>query len=261
MVIYITYIVDLLILTILQTIHKIKNSNEKNKLSKKLLLDNLDKNIINNPELLFDKIKDEGIGTINSIDFNIFEKLILHILHYYPNITVNLFVSNIKNIKTFYLNYATCIYAYDDNIKNKLLKLNYIKKPSIKTAKIITFGTFDLLHIGHENIFTKCNKLGSKVVIGVSSEELNAKKNKKAHDSISTRIENVKKYSKSKLVFKEESLEKKLEYIKKYDCNVLIMGNDWDNKFNSEEYESIYFNRTPNISSTQLRNQLNKIKY
>ena len=49
------------------------------------------------------------------------------------------------------------------------------------------------------------------------------------------------------------------EIIKKYDCNVLIMGNDWDNKFNSPEYESIYFNRTPNISSTQLRNQLNKI--
>ena len=261
MVIYITYIVDLLILLIVQTIHKIKNSNKKIKSTKKILLDNLDENIINNPEFIINKIKDEDIGTINSIEFKIFEKLILHILHYYPNITINLFVSNIKNIKIFYLNYVTCIYAYDNNIKNKLLKLNYIKKPSIKIANIITFGTFDLLHIGHENIFTKCNKLGSKVVIGVSSEQLNAKKNKKAHDSISKRIENVKKYSKSKLVFKEESLEQKLEYIKKYNCNVLIMGNDWDNKFNSPEYESIYFNRTPNISSTQLRNQLNKINY
>ncbi len=258
MLIYITYIVDLLILLIIKSL-----SNQPTKINlidKKILLDNLDENIINNPELLINKIKDEQISTISSIKFEIFEKLILHILHYYPNIKVNLFVSNLEKLKSFYLNYVTCIYAYDNNIKNKLLQLTYIKKPDIKVAKIITFGTFDLLHIGHENIFTKCNNLSSTVVIGVSSDELNTKKNKKAHDSIITRINNVKKYSKSEIVFKEESLEQKLEYIKKYDCNVLIMGNDWDNKFNSPEYESIYFNRTPNISSTQLRNQLNKIK-
>lgn len=259
MLIYITYIVDLLILLIIQSL---SNQHTKiNSIDKKILLDNLDENIINNPELLINKIKDEQISTISSIKFEVFEKLILHILHYYPNIKVNLFVSNIKNLKSFYLNYVSCIYAYDNNIKNQLLQLKYIKKPDITVAKIITFGTFDLLHIGHENIFTKCNNLSSTVVIGVSSDELNTKKNKKAHDSIITRINNVKKYSKSEIVFKEESLEQKLEYIKKYDCNVLIMGNDWDNKFNSPEYESIYFNRTPNISSTQLRNQLNKINY
>ena len=239
---------------------KIKINNYKPS-NNKLLLDNLDVNIINKPELLIKKIINEQIGTINCIKFNLFKKVSLHILYIFPKIKINIFISDLNKVDYFYLNYATCVYAYDLQIKKQLLNLTYIKKPTIKLTKLITFGTFDLLHIGHKNIFDKCNKLSSNIVVGVSSDELNTKKNKKAYDSITTRINNVKKYSKSKIVFKEESLEQKLEYIKSYDCNVLVMGNDWDNKFNSTEYESIYFKRTPNISSTLLRNEINKINY
>ena len=69
-------------------------------------------------------------------------------------------------------------------------------------------------------------------------------------------MNNVKKYSKADVVFKEESLEKKLDYVRQYKCNIVVMGDDWINKFNSDKYESIYFRRTPNISSTMLRNKL-----
>ena len=129
---------------------------------------------------------------------------------------------------------------------------------NLKVTKIITFGTFDLFHIGHKNIIDKCNMISSNVVIGVSTDKLNMKKNKQSYDSLSDRIYNVKKYSKSKIVFEEESLEQKLDYIKYYNCNVLVMGDDWNNSFNSNEYECIYFKRTNNISSTLLRNRLNK---
>ena len=202
----------------------------------------------------------ENIKTVNCINFEKFMKVSGCILFYFPEIKINLFLSNLKDIKFFYLNYATSVYVYDVKIKNKLDKLEYIKKPIINITKIITFGTFDLLHIGHKNIIDKCNMLSEKIVIGVSSDELNKIKNKTSHENITCRINNIKEYSKTDLVFKEESLDKKLDYIKQYKCNVLVMGDDWENKFNSEHYECIYFKRTPGISSTLLRTKLvNKI--
>ena len=75
-------------------------------------------------------------------------------------------------------------------------------------------------------------------------DKLNEKKGKKSHENIDTRIMNVKTYSNSNDVFEEESLEQKLEYIKQYDCNILVMGNDWENKFNSNNYECVYLPRT-----------------
>ena len=122
-----------------------------------------------------------------------------------------------------------------------------------------TSGVYDLFHIGHKNIIDSCKKISDKLVIGVSTDKLNEKKGKKSHENIDTRIMNVKTYSNSNDVFEEESLEQKLEYIKQYDCNILVMGNDWENKFNSNNYECVYLPRTSGISSTMLRNKLKKV--
>lgn len=103
---------------------------------------------------------------------------------------------------------------------------------------VITFGTFDLLHIGHINIINKCKSYGDRLVVGVSSDELNYRKKHKYPvynelDRMSI-IECLKGVDK---VFKEESLEKKREYILKYKADVLIMGDDWEGKF--DEFSDI----------------------
>ena len=69
-------------------------------------------------------------------------------------------------------------------------------------------------------------------------------------------MDNTKEYSKSEIMFNEESLELKPDYMKRYNCNILVMGDDWENVFNSDDYECVYFKRTPDISSTLLRNEL-----
>ena len=143
-------------------------------------------------------------------------------------------------------------------MKKILDNLVYIRKPTILVTKIITFGTFDLFHRGHQNIINRCKNLSDNVVIGVSTDELNSKKGKKSFDSLQKRLYNVQKYSNSK-VFKEESLEKKNYYIKSNNCNVLVMGNDWENKFNWVSSDILYLPRTPGISSTLLRNRMKKL--
>jgi glycerol-3-phosphate cytidylyltransferase len=120
---------------------------------------------------------------------------------------------------------------------------------------IITFGTFDLLHIGHINILNRSSKFGDKLVVGVSSDSLNYKKKSKfpiynENDRINI-IQNIKAVDE---VFLEESLELKREYILKYNADILIMGYDWKDKFDylNDICEVIYLPRTEEISTTQI---------
>ena len=129
---------------------------------------------------------------------------------------------------------------------------------------IITFGTFDLLHIGHINILNRSSKFGDKLVVGVSSDSLNYKKKSKfpvynENDRINI-IQNIKAVDE---VFLEESLELKREYILKYNANILIMGDDWKDKFDylNDICEVIYLPRTEEISTTQIIEKIaNKFK-
>jgi glycerol-3-phosphate cytidylyltransferase len=122
--------------------------------------------------------------------------------------------------------------------------------------KIITFGTFDLFHIGHLNILKRAKQLGDYLIVGVSSDELNKIKGKESIISLEDRIEIIKSICYVDEVFIEEKLELKDDYIKKYNADVLVMGDDWKDKFNWVSCEVIYFERTPNISTTQLKNFL-----
>ena len=117
--------------------------------------------------------------------------------------------------------------------------------------KIITFGTFDLFHIGHLNIIKRAKNQGDYLIVGVSSDELNEKKGKKKSIiPLKDRIEIVKSIQYVDEVFIEDSLELKDEYIKKYSADVLVMGDDWKDKFNWVSCDVLYLERTPNISST-----------
>jgi len=148
-----------------------------------------------------------------------------------------------------------------DNIifsKYDILELykKYINKPIMKVATVITFGTFDLYHIGHENILKRSKSYGDKLIVGVSSDELNHKKGKKSHETINERISNIDKSNYADEIFIEESLELKNEYIEKYNADILIMGDDWLNKFDWVQCLTVYLPRTPNISSTMLRSRI-----
>jgi len=136
-------------------------------------------------------------------------------------------------------------------IKVFLIKFFYL----IILMIVITFGTFDLFHIGHINILERAKKKGDKLIVGVSTDKLNFSKKQKY--PIYSQNERKKIIDSLKFVddvFFEESLEKKREYILKYKADILVMGNDWEGRFDefNDICEVIYLERTPSISTTLL---------
>ncbi|MGL1902324.1 MAG: adenylyltransferase/cytidyltransferase family protein [Fibrobacterales bacterium] len=127
--------------------------------------------------------------------------------------------------------------------------------------RIITFGTYDLLHIGHINIFKRARKLGDYLIAGVSTDALNlTKKDKKPVYSENDRAEIVKSLRYVDEVFFEESLDLKREYIQKFNADILVMGDDWEGKFDfcKDLCEVVYLDRTPEISTTKLKEDIKK---
>lgn len=118
---------------------------------------------------------------------------------------------------------------------------------------IITFGTYDLFHIGHLRILERAAKLGERLVVGVSSDLLSYKK-KAVYPTYNEddRIRIVAAMQCVDLVFLEESLDQKADYIAKYSAQKLVMGDDWTGKFDhlSNIAEVIYLPRTERISTT-----------
>ncbi len=125
--------------------------------------------------------------------------------------------------------------------------------------RVITFGTYDLFHIGHLRILERAKQEGDYLIVGVSSDELNDKKGKKAVFPLEERIEIVKSLKCVDEVFVEESLEEKDNYIKKYKADLLVMGDDWKDKFNWVSCSVKYLERTPNISTTYLKNSIGMV--
>lgn len=120
---------------------------------------------------------------------------------------------------------------------------------------VITFGTYDLLHIGHVRILQRSAALGDRLVVGVSCSDLNLRKKGRApvyttedRMAIIAALECVDE------VFVEKSLEEKGNYIKEYNADILVMGDDWEGRF--DEFKSlcevVYLPRTVGISTSQL---------
>lgn len=120
---------------------------------------------------------------------------------------------------------------------------------------VITFGTFDLLHIGHINMLNRCKNYGDKLIVGVSSDKLNIRKKERSPIfKEKERIEIIKNIKCVDGVFLEESLELKEYYIRKYNADIFIIGDDWKGKFDNMNSvcKVIYLNRTENISTTDI---------
>lgn len=123
---------------------------------------------------------------------------------------------------------------------------------------IITYGTFDILHVGHINLFNRLKEIGNKLIVGVSTDEFNKMKGKDAFMSFDSRVRIIKSLRQVDLVIPEENWNQKIEDIKKYNVSTLAMGSDWEGKFDDLKVycKVIYFKRTENIDSTTLRSQL-----
>jgi len=181
---------------------------------------------------------------------------ILSIKKYYPYMLIEHFSYTCNKEIIFYLNYVDKHYVNNLEIYNFYndRDVQYQKKPPLSYINLITFGTFDLFHIGHQNIFDKCAKYSDNIIVGLSTDEFTyTKKNIYPTDNFKKREDNILNCKNVTKVFAEESMEKKNIYIKEYNSNILIMGDDWKDQFDWVDCSVIYFERTPNISSTLLR--------
>jgi glycerol-3-phosphate cytidylyltransferase len=125
--------------------------------------------------------------------------------------------------------------------------------------RVITFGTFDLFHIGHLNILRRAAKLGEQLIVGVSSDKLTYdKKAKLPVYNEDDRMQIVKAIQYVDEVFLEESLDLKAHYIQQHRADVLVMGDDWEGRFDDMEAycEVVYLPRTEGISTTELVDSL-----
>lgn len=121
--------------------------------------------------------------------------------------------------------------------------------------RVITFGTFDVFHVGHVNILERAKLHGNHLIVGVSSDELNmAKKGRYPVYSQDDRIHILRSLRCVDEVFVEESLELKAEYIKYYNADILVMGDDWEGKFDhlNNLCQVVYLPRTPSVSTTEI---------
>ncbi|MHB1349600.1 MAG: adenylyltransferase/cytidyltransferase family protein [Desulfobulbaceae bacterium] len=121
--------------------------------------------------------------------------------------------------------------------------------------RIITFGTFDVFHVGHLRILQRAKELGDYLIVGVSTDALNfSKKNKYPVYSQEERREIIENIRFVDEVFYEHSLENKRNYLIEYKADILVMGDDWQGKFDefSDICRVVYLPRTPSISTTEL---------
>lgn len=130
-------------------------------------------------------------------------------------------------------------------------------------VKVITYGTFDLLHEGHYRLLQRAKQLGDYLIVGVTSEEYDQARGKlNVVDSLITRIENVKKTGFADEIIVEESQGQKFRDIQKYNIDIFTVGSDWTGAFDylRDYCKVIYLDRTKNISSTMLREQKTSIQ-
>lgn len=121
---------------------------------------------------------------------------------------------------------------------------------------VITFGTYDLFHVGHLRLLQRARELGDRLVVGISTDDLNfTKKGFRPIFSQADRREIISALAVVDKTFFEESLELKGDYIKTYEANVLVMGDDWKGRFDQFKSlcEVVYLPRTQGISTTQVK--------
>jgi len=118
---------------------------------------------------------------------------------------------------------------------------------------VITYGTFDTFHYGHLEMLKRCKEYGSKLIVGVSTDEFNEIKGKKSIFNFNKRKKWVESIKYVDLVIPETCWEQKEKDIEEYNIGYFIIGDDWAGKFDSLKCKVIYLPRTNNISSTKIK--------
>ena len=126
--------------------------------------------------------------------------------------------------------------------------------------RVITYGTFDLLHYGHINLLRRAKELGDYLIVALSTDEFNwNQKKKKCYFNYEQRKQLVESIRYVDLVIPEESWEQKRSDIHEYHIDTFVIGNDWEGKFDflkEEGAEVVYLERTPDISTTTIKEDI-----
>jgi glycerol-3-phosphate cytidylyltransferase len=128
--------------------------------------------------------------------------------------------------------------------------------------RVITYGTYDLLHYGHINLLERAKALGDYLVVVVSTDEFNWNmKQKKCYFTYEERKKMVEALRCVDLVIPETCWEQKVTDVEKYDIDIFVMGDDWEGKFDflKEQCEVVYLPRTPEISTTQIKKDIKEM--
>ena len=124
--------------------------------------------------------------------------------------------------------------------------------------KVITYGTFDLLHTGHINILRRAKALGDYLIVAVSTDEFNMLKHKEAYHSFEERKQILEAIKYVDEVIGEDNWDQKVSDVKKHNIDVFVMGNDWEGEFDflKEQCEVVYLPRTSGIYTTKIKDEL-----
>ena len=123
---------------------------------------------------------------------------------------------------------------------------------------ILTYGTFDFLHVGHIRLLQRAKALGDYLIVGLSTDSFNQLKHKSAFIPYSQRKEILESIRYVDLVIAEDSWEQKVQDIRSYKVDIFVMGNDWEGEFDflKDYCQVLYLPRTQDISSSSLKGQL-----
>ncbi|WP_042143723.1 glycerol-3-phosphate cytidylyltransferase [Paucisalibacillus sp. EB02] len=124
--------------------------------------------------------------------------------------------------------------------------------------RVLTYGTYDLIHIGHINLLRRAKELGDYLIVGISTDDFNAIKNKKAYHPFHDRkmiLESIRYVDK---VIPEHSWDQKITDLKEHEIDLFVMGDDWEGKFDflSDYCEVIYLPRTQGISTSIIKTDI-----
>jgi len=124
--------------------------------------------------------------------------------------------------------------------------------------RILTYGTFDLLHWGHINLLQRARELGDYLVVAISTDDFNDLKGKKSYHSFESRKRILEAIRYVDEVIPEHTWEQKIEDVKRHNIDVFVMGDDWKGKFDflKDYCEVIYLPRTVGISTTKIKKEL-----
>lgn len=124
--------------------------------------------------------------------------------------------------------------------------------------RVITYGTYDLLHYGHIELLRRAREMGDYLIVALSTDEFNRIKNKKSYYNYEQRKMMLESIRYVDLVIPEEGWGQKEKDVERYDIDTFVMGHDWEGEFDflKDKCEVIYLRRTEGISTTKVKKEL-----